>query len=1349
VFDLNLLSKCISYSSFLNLHLHYSTLLDLLAGRIRKGTWSGDVSIDGKPRSEMFGRESAYVQQDDVHIATLTVEETIMYAAWSRLPQSTSWPARMQRVEELLEIMGLTSVRNNYVGDAFLRGISGGQKRRLSMAVELVALPRLLFLDEPTSGLDSAIAFEVMSSVRDFITSERTCLCTIHQPSAEIFSLFDKLVLMTRGRLIYFGSSSDAAVYFTQPELGYIFDRENKNPAEFVIEVSCGERLPEGFKTPRQAEELEVLYKSSRFYRPAVFHSRAQLSDDTKAKSAAMAQGSGGGGGEGSLRIESDFEAIIFGSSEGKLTTYATTVSTQLKMLLHRGFLSKIRDTTDLQTSLCMNLFTSIVLGLAFYQKGADLAGGPFFEYGALTGDASSVSSLLFFLILTVMIMNIQAIPLVCNRIALYIRETEAHAYRTVAFCLAQVIVALPFQMLNTFIMTTILYWMVGFNSNAGTYIYFWLMLLVGNFTAFVSVLVLASVVGDEKIAAMAFVPQFLVLGTFMGYSITLDNVPIYWKWFTYVSYPRWVFEGLMVNEFNQYATDDHNDDDQQMNGYGDVLEYFGFDNGNKWTCLCYELIFFALLCGVFYVTLLPARVALIKVTNAEDPGTVLSVHSSITDIVPQDIRREKFKNGKKKHVRGQRIFFGAVKTADLSDILIEGTDDSTSYDDHPLVVDDPLLEHAPHHSVESYRQSSGVVEESQGCHLVFHDVSYKVPSGQNPAEEVSILKNITGRASPGEMVALMGSSGAGKSTLLDILSQRKDTGVIEGSITYNGHAHLPSFAYVMQDNVHMGILTVRESLHYAAELRINRNMSQEAKAKRVEKILAVLALQEVAEQVIGSHMIRGISGGQLKRVSIGVEIVHLPCLMFLDEPTTGLDSSTALEVMCAIRNLANQNRTVLSTIHQPSGEVFSLFDSLLLLSEGRVVFFGPAAEAKDYFVQSPYQFVHKAGANPADFVVAVAGSFVAAADGRSVSAGELATYYKTTEYCRRGAAVDASVQPAGEGAAEGRHDQYSNEALDDIYTWSAMRHQLKVLLSRQLTALRRNPMDIFGPIIRFGDPLTPPMFCSPLLLYAQFLLFNAFSYDPYFLPGSFSFHRDSFIGLFYGSVYFQLETGDSCDSACAGDRISLLFFIAIPQMLGHLDNVVAQFDERLLYYRERGAGTYGPLVYWLSSLIVKGSLIPLNVLGCTVFVYPMAGLRAGNAGVVFYFVLVLFSLCSYTLALLVSALTPTSAVGSVVFPVVVFFCLLFGGFLIHLGVMADWQSAWLPYIDPVRYALQALVLNEFQDNSDIPNSSDYISNMGFNLISIEGCVALIFLLLGICTVAFYLALRYFNFESR
>jgi ABC-type multidrug transport system ATPase subunit len=221
-----------------------------------------------------------------------------------------------------------------------------------------------------------------------------------------------------------------------------------------------------------------------------------------------------------------------------------------------------------------------------------------------------------------------------------------------------------------------------------------------------------------------------------------------------------------------------------------------------------------------------------------------------------------------------------------------------------------------------------------------------------------------------------------------------------------------------------------------------------------------MLGLQKVANTILGTRTVRGVSGGQAKRVSIGVEIVNLPNLMFLDEPTTGLDSSISLEVMSAVRNLANQNRTVICTIHQPSEDTYALFDTLLLLAEGRVIYFGPAAAAVGFFTQSPYRYMCRPGTNPADFAIAVGGSFLPAADGRYIAGGELATYYSTTDSARLAAerlenSVVLLLPEQTKKAKQAR--SYRTD------TW----FQLSVLLRRKWVVMQKDPFPTVWPIVR------------------------------------------------------------------------------------------------------------------------------------------------------------------------------------------------------------------------------------------------------------------------------------------
>nr|AAP80385.1 ABC transporter [Gossypium hirsutum] len=240
---------------------------------------------------------------------------------------------------------------------------------------------------------------------------------------------------------------------------------------------------------------------------------------------------------------------------------------------------------------------------------------------------------------------------------------------------------------------------------------------------------------------------------------------------------------------------------------------------------------------------------------------------------------------------------------------------------------------------------------------LTWEDLTVMVTLSNGATQKV--LEGLTGYAEPGTLTALMGPSGSGKSTLLDALSSRLAANAfLSGTILLNGRKTKLSFgtaAYVTQDDNLIGTLTVRETISYSARLRLPDTMPWSAKRDLVEGTIIEMGLQDCADTVIGNWHLRGISGGEKRRVSIALEILMRPRLLFLDEPTSGLDSASAFFVTQTLRGLSRDGRTVIASVHQPSSEVFELFDQLYLLSEGKTIYFGQASEAYEFFAQAGF----------------------------------------------------------------------------------------------------------------------------------------------------------------------------------------------------------------------------------------------------------------------------------------------------------------------------------------------------------------------------------------------------------
>ncbi|KAI4306245.1 hypothetical protein L6164_029538 [Bauhinia variegata] len=272
---------------------------------------------------------------------------------------------------------------------------------------------------------------------------------------------------------------------------------------------------------------------------------------------------------------------------------------------------------------------------------------------------------------------------------------------------------------------------------------------------------------------------------------------------------------------------------------------------------------------------------------------------------------------------------------------------------------------------------------------LKFEDVEYKVRNSHRPSNNSvrtmvsrlatqpsveqdrykKILKGITGNIGPGEILALMGPSGSGKTTLLKVIGGRLLENV-KGKITYNdvkfNAAVKRRIGFVTQEDVLFPQLTVEETLVFSAFLRLPANMSQQQKYARVETTMMELGLERCRHTKI-----KGISGGERKRTSIGYEILVDPSLLLLDEPTSGLDSTSANRLLVTLQGLATTGRTIITTIHQPSSKIFHMFDKLLLIAEGYPVYYGKAEESMEYF--SSLRFIPEIPMNPAEFLLDLA----------------------------------------------------------------------------------------------------------------------------------------------------------------------------------------------------------------------------------------------------------------------------------------------------------------------------------------------------------------------------------------
>ncbi|KAJ3385539.1 hypothetical protein HDU84_002189 [Entophlyctis sp. JEL0112] len=440
-----------------------STFLDVLASRKgNTGTTHGSVLLNGIERS--MKKYSAYVAQDDSLIGCFTVFETVSFALELCLP-TTNKPVRDAKVYELLSQFGLTKCANSAVGDLFIRGISGGEKRRLSILLQLVKQPKIAFLDEPTSGLDSAASFKVMEVIKNLAkTKNMTVVCTIHQPSPSTYGLFDKVLFLARGKTVYFGAAQGAeADYFAS--VGY----------EIPIHVNVTDAVLDYINVDFLGDE-ELANKNV-----ATFCNGWNASKQRMEALAAVEK-------ELSNTPQTSGDDIVGGGD------YQHGFFKQVEILTRRNLKNAVKNILLFWLRMAMYLAMAILMGTTWLRMNTD------------QNRVQDRFSAIFFAIAFLSFMSVAGIPGVLEERAVFYRERLNRMYSVGAYVLANTIISAPFILLIAVGFSVPAYWLMGMNSGASNFFifitYLWLALYVAEsvvillaaiFPIFVAALTLAS----------------------------------------------------------------------------------------------------------------------------------------------------------------------------------------------------------------------------------------------------------------------------------------------------------------------------------------------------------------------------------------------------------------------------------------------------------------------------------------------------------------------------------------------------------------------------------------------------------------------------------------------------------------------------------------------------------------------------------------------------------------------------------------------------------------------------------------------------------------------------------------
>ncbi|PLW16746.1 hypothetical protein PCANC_12305 [Puccinia coronata f. sp. avenae] len=883
--------------------------------------------IDAKTMGKAYQGEVVYNPEDDVHHATLTVAQTLKFALSTkvpatRLPNQTKADFQQKVLDLLLRMLGISHTKNTLVGNAQVRGVSGGERKRVSIAEMMATRASVLAWDNSTRGLDASTALQYAKSLRILTNIFRTTMfVTLYQAGEGIYEQFDKVCLINEGRQVYFGPSSLARQYFI--DLGFK-NMPRQTTADFLTGCtdSNERQFAEGVDpstVPQTAEEMEQAYLNSnvcRQVREEMEDYRVYLAAENRDR-------------------EQFFQAVKNDRSGAvpKKSPLTVSIFSQLKALVIRDLQLKIQDRLGLAFGWATAITISIIIG-SIYLNTPKTAAGAFTRGGVI-----------FIGLLFNVFISFTELPGQMLGRPIMWRQTAFCFYRPGALAMANSISDIPFSAPKVFLFSLILYMMAGLTRDGGAFftyfiIVYFTFLALSSFFRF-----LGSISFSFDTAARMASALVMSMVLYSGYMIPEPAMKRWLVWIYHINPVNYAFAALMANEFkrldiacvgpyilpngpdypstlgpNQICTlRGSQPGNPIVSGADYIRASFNYSTHHVWRN-------FGIQCG--YIVLFMTALFLAVENLALGAGM-----PAINVFAKENAERKKLNEA----LQAQKeAFRKGVAEQNLSGLI----------------------------SARKPFTWEGLTYDVQ------------VPGGQR-----RLLNDIYGYVKPGTLTALMGSSGAGKTTLLDVLANRKTTGVIGGDVKVSGRHPGADFqrgtAYCEQQDVHEWTATVREAFRFSAYLRQPSDVSIEAKNAYVEEVIQLLELEDLADAMIGFPGF-GLGVEARKRVTIGVELSAKPqLLLFLDEPTSGLDGQSAYNVVRFLRKLASAGQAILCTIHQPNALLFENFDRLLLLKKGgRCVYFGGIGKdsqiIRDYFARNGA--ICPVEANPAEFMLEAIG---------------------------------------------------------------------------------------------------------------------------------------------------------------------------------------------------------------------------------------------------------------------------------------------------------------------------------------------------------------------------------------
>ncbi|GMI81953.1 ATP-binding cassette G39, PLEIOTROPIC DRUG RESISTANCE 11, pleiotropic drug resistance 11 [Hibiscus trionum] len=487
-----------------------TTLMDVLAGRKTGGYIEGSISISGYPKNQAtFTRVSGYCEQNDIHSPHVTVYESLLYSAWLRLSSEVDTKTRKMFIEEVMELVELTELRDALVGLPGVDGLSTEQRKRLTIAVELVANPSIIFMDEPTSGLDARAAAIVMRTVRNTVDTGRTVVCTIHQPSIDIFESFDELLLMKRGgQIIYagpLGRNSHHLVEYFETIPGVPKIKEGYNPATWMLEISSP-----SVENQMNVDFAEIYAKSSLYQRNQELIKELSTPDP-------------------------GLQDLHFP------TKYSLPFLSQCKVCFLKQHWSYMRNPMYNAIRFFITIVIAVLFGLIFWNKGQKIA-----KQQDVLNFSGALYSAVFFLG-AVNASSVQGVVAI-ERTVFY-RERAAGMYSELPYAFAQVAIEIIYTAIQTIIYAVLLYSMIGYEWKANKFLWFYYYVTTSFVYFTLYGMMVVALTPGAQIAAIVSSFFLNFWNIFSGFIIPRPQIPVWCRWYYWATPGAWTLYGLVTSQ--------------------------------------------------------------------------------------------------------------------------------------------------------------------------------------------------------------------------------------------------------------------------------------------------------------------------------------------------------------------------------------------------------------------------------------------------------------------------------------------------------------------------------------------------------------------------------------------------------------------------------------------------------------------------------------------------------------------------------------------------------------------------------------------------------------------------------